>query len=464
MGETPDKDAAFDRLFAQAEVLCERAKEGRALRHTAASAKAMSERRAAELLAARADLADWEARRATLLRDTWLDGAAQPDAAALRETLQILDQLDRDIAEQDRLHDRIAKMEANVVAFADAVMHLGNGLDLAPTGTTQTWAQITARLTAAQQEAQSRARLSAEFEDARLRLGLLQAQLAHLQDEADTKAALFGGKGLESLRIGLGQAARKAAIESECAALQQDILSVTGASRLEDVLDALGDTDREDLNGALSRLQAMSDELGRSVQQAFAALAEARRQLAAVGGDDTAARLDTARQTVLMQTAEGAQAYLRRRLGILAVDHALRAYRDTHRSAMLQRATAAFATISRGAYTGLAAQPEKDGEVLVAVSREGGAKLARDLSKGTRFQLYLALRVAGYHELARTRPPVPFIADDIMETFDDDRSAEAFALLAGMAEVGQVIYLTHHKHLCVIAQQVCPSARFHDLS
>ena len=241
-------------------------------------------------------------------------------------------------------------------------------------------------------------------------------------------------------------------------------MSVTGASRLEDVLDALGDTDREDLNGALSRLQAMSDELGRSVQQAFAALAEARRQLAAVGGDDTAARLDTARQTVLMQTAEGAQAYLRRRLGILAVDHALRAYRDTHRSAMLQRATAAFATISRGAYTGLAAQPEKDGEVLVAVSREGGAKLARDLSKGTRFQLYLALRVAGYHELARTRPPVPFIADDIMETFDDDRSAEAFALLAGMAEVGQVIYLTHHKHLCVIAQQVCPSARFHDLS
>jgi len=48
------------------------------------------------------------------------------------------------------------------------------------------------------------------------------------------------------------------------------------------------------------------------------------------------------------------------------------------------------------------------------------------MSKGTRFQLYLALRVAGYHEFASSRRPVPFIADDIMETFDDFRAEEAF--------------------------------------
>lgn len=73
----------------------------------------------------------------------------------------------------------------------------------------------------------------------------------------------------------------------------------------------------------------------------------------------------------------------------------------------------------------------------MALAAEGGAKLAADLSKGTRFQLYLALRIAGFHELAQSRPPVPFIADDIMETFDDDRSAEAFALLADMSRVGR---------------------------
>ena len=58
---------------------------------------------------------------------------------------------------------------------------------------------------------------------------------------------------------------------------------------------------------------------------------------------------------------------------------------------------------------------------------------------------------------------MPFVADDIMETFDDFRAEEAFRLFAEMAEVGQVVYLTHHRHLCVIAQQVCPSVRIHEL-
>ena len=75
----------------------------------------------------------------------------------------------------------------------------------------------------------------------------------------------------------------------------------------------------------------------------------------------------------------------------------------------------------------------------------------------------LALRVAGYEEFARSRGSVPFIADDIMETFDDFRAEEAFRLFSEMAEVGQVIYLTHHRHLCEIAKAVEPTTIVHDL-
>ena len=91
----------------------------------------------------------------------------------------------------------------------------------------------------------------------------------------------------------------------------------------------------------------------------------------------------------------------------------------------------------RGAYRGLATQPDKESEILVAISAEGGSKIASELSKGTWFQLYLALRVAGYHEFASSRRPVPFIADDVMETF----------------------YFTHHQHICEIARRICPSAK-----
>jgi len=49
-----------------------------------------------------------------------------------------------------------------------------------------------------------------------------------------------------------------------------------------------------------------------------------------------------------------------------------------------------------------------------------------------------------------------------METFDDFRAEETFRLFAGMAQHGQVIYLTHHRHLIDIARKVCPSVRTHD--
>jgi len=152
------------------------------------------------------------------------------------------------------------------------------------------------------------------------------------------------------------------------------------------------------------------------------------------------------------------------RAGVAAAEAALALYRERHRGAMMEHAARAFCEISRGAYRGLAAEPNGDSETLIALSRDGGSKTADQLSKGARFQLYLALRVAGYHELAKARAPAPFVADDIMETFDHFRAEEALRLFAEMGKAGQVIYLTHHLHLVEIARRVCPEARVHELA
>jgi uncharacterized protein YhaN len=184
----------------------------------------------------------------------------------------------------------------------------------------------------------------------------------------------------------------------------------------------------------------------------------------AVGGDSAAATIEEKRRTVLLDIEEKAFRYMRLRAGTAAAELALYLYRDKHRSSMMARASSAFQAISRGAYCKLTTQLEKDSEILIAVAADGSSKVASELSKGTRFQLYLALRVAGYYEFAQSRRPVPFIADDIMETFDEFRAEETFRVFAEMARIGQVIYLTHHRHLCEIAQEICPSIRVHDLT
>jgi uncharacterized protein YhaN len=225
----------------------------------------------------------------------------------------------------------------------------------------------------------------------------------------------------------------------------------------------LAGLDAQALAEEAADLDGRFQDLDQRTRQLYAARSKAGDEVEAVGGDDAVAKLNEQRQTLLLDIEDKALAHLRLRVGALAAEQALRAYRDKHRSSMMERASEAFRIISRDAYSGLAARPEKDSEVLIGLAHGGGSKLAAEMSKGTRFQLYLALRVAGYYEFAQTRQPVPFFADDIMETFDDFRAEEAFRLFAEMAGVGQVIYLTHHRHLCDIAKAVCPAAKVHDL-
>jgi uncharacterized protein YhaN len=210
-------------------------------------------------------------------------------------------------------------------------------------------------------------------------------------------------------------------------------------------------------------LQSRLEQSDRDGAELHAERRDAEKALAAIGGGDAAAHIEEKRRTVLAEIEERATTYLRLRMGILAGETALRLYRERHRSAMMRRASTAFSVISGGDYEGLTTQAEKGEEFLIANAADGGSKLARDLSKGTRFQLYLALRMAGYHEIAATRESLPFIADDIMETFDDGRAEHAFSLMADMAGVGQVIYLTHHQHLCDIARKACPDVTIHTL-
>ena len=237
-------------------------------------------------------------------------------------------------------------------------------------------------------------------------------------------------------------------------------LSVESIDTAEQILDSM---DRSAVESEIASLSGRFADHDKRSRELFTEHSKALDRLEAVGGDNAVARIEEERRTTRLEIEEGATRYLRLRLGVAAAEQALRIYRDKHRSSMMGRASEAFKVISREKYKRLTPQPDQGNEVLVAVGANGGSKVASELSRGTRFQLYLALRVAGYLEFAQSRQSVPFIADDIMESFDDFRVEEALKLFAKMAEKGQVIYLTHHQHLRDIAKRVCPSVRLHEL-
>jgi uncharacterized protein YhaN len=132
-------------------------------------------------------------------------------------------------------------------------------------------------------------------------------------------------------------------------------------------------------------------------------------------------------------------------------------------SAMLRRLSAIFAALTCGLYSNVVSEPDDNGKAeLVMIQRDFPEERQHieQLSEGTRDQLFLALRVAAIEDHLTSAEPLPFIGDDILQTFDDDRALAALRVLGELSEHTQVIVLTHHRHVLELATQLPAGAIF----
>jgi uncharacterized protein YhaN len=316
------------------------------------------------------------------------------------------------------------------------------------------------RLEEARDRERSASSKQEELAQHRQRIDETERELLAIEKRLAPLSEMFLAADFEDLRQRLEQAQAKADLDRQFVDVGQQLVERLKAPSLAAASDQVAAVIRDEggterLRAGLVELETRLEEEDQRVQQTYRERENARQAVAEIGGDGEVARLEEARQSLLLEIEKRAERYLRLKIGIAAAEHALQLYRSRHQSSMMTRASDAFSRITGCRFAGLTTTPGKDGEVLVGERATGGSQIADTMSKGTRFQLYLALRMAGYREFAEQREPLPFIADDIMETFDDDRSAETFKLLDGLAEKGQVIYLTHHAHLCDLARQAC---------
>ena len=451
---------AADRfLDRQAKVDAERAE---ALRSIAAKEEELAARRLAVEIAERREGA-WQAEVKETLKGTWLEEGIA--GTGLGSVLDQLSELSRALQDREAMRIRIRKMEADRTAFAEEVARLGakGGECVSDEAPEQVSVRLTERLEQAERAREARANLLLDVQTLREVREALKGEVAANDTTKQEVLDAFGVRTLPEVSERDEQLRERDGLQSTVAELEERLTSELALEDFAQARSLLECLDLGELAIEKAEIERRLADLDEALQQQLVRRTRATDKLDAIGGDSQVARIDAERRTVLLEIEEKAARFIELKLGVMSAASALRVYRERHRSGMMSQASDAFALITRGQYTGLTTQPVKGGEVLIATQRDGQSKVADALSKGARFQLYLALRLAGYYEFAKLRPSVPFIADDIMETFDHLRSEEVFRLFSEMANVGQVIYLTHHKHLCEIAKSVVPNVVIHEL-
>jgi len=123
-------------------------------------------------------------------------------------------------------------------------------------------------------------------------------------------------------------------------------------------------------------------------------------------------------------------------------------YRQKTQGPMIEKTSSFFQSLTGSAFEKVVGQlDEKGTPQLIAIRSGGEAVPTTGLSEGTADQLYLALRLAAIDLHLENHPPVPLILDDLLMTFDDERTCALLPVLEKLSEKTQILIFTHHGHL-----------------
>lgn len=175
---------------------------------------------------------------------------------------------------------------------------------------------------------------------------------------------------------------------------------------------------------------------------------EINNKLAAMDGSSIAADASEKMEQELAKIRRLAERYTRVKLASKILQQEIERYREKHQDPVLQLASKYFAELTLNSFSGLRADVNDKGEpVLEGTRPDGKWTSVSGMSDGTRDQLYLSLRLATLEWRMETSEPIPFIVDDILINFDDDRSRATLKTLAHFSKKNQVILFTHHRQL-----------------
>ena len=457
------KHWTLEMLISAAENLMEKQKEIMAIRNQHLRASVNYQARLEAFNEATEKKSGWEEHWVAACKRTLFGLATIPRVAEMKEIIATLDELIPKVSELSILEDRIEKMQEDAARFTRNVEELARELGIDGNEILHLWTSVETHVQNTLQKYHENQNIMADLASRKEEKLGLEGDIARINKAIAGFGEIYGENNLVEIKKYCSQAEKYQELKSAEEKAQENIRATMGLPTRQEAIDQVVGLDITTLEGEKSRLESKIKECEGELEDRLASQREARRELDTVSGDDSIAIIKENYENLLDDLRDRVFAHLKNKFGIIALEQAIRKFRDTHKSEMMTLASDIFAKISCGKYKSLGTTLEKGKEILTVEPQSGGTKFVDGLSKGTRFQLYLSLRIAGFYEIIKNNQQAPFLADDILETFDNDRTAEALQVLEQMGTKCQVIYFTHHHHILDLADEVCLKAKIHQL-
>jgi uncharacterized protein YhaN len=431
----------------------------RQLEQSLVDAEISIERLREELKSIENDQSNWIQEWGQAIDGLGLKPTVHPQLAAERfdQLVEFFNKLD----ESEDLRKRIFGMDQVTDKFEKRVFKFLDGIGFSRDG--QEAGTIAAQLNGDLNEArEARARLmemdthsndiQRGIEEADITIRKAHEQLASLRNQAGVEID-------DDLKLAGEGSRNRRGLEQKLDTLELELTRNGDGLSIDKLEKEASESDIDAIEGELERVSSELKALqtNRDVQRGQ--LQTLQDQIKAKDGSAAGANASEEAEQQLATMVSGVEQYLRLQIAALILGQQIENYRRKNQAPVLARAGNLFSKLTLGSFANLRDELDDDGKpILLGVRPNDNEVSVNGMSDGVRDQLYLSLRLATLEQHLSKGEPMPFVVDDILIGFDDNRTGVCLEVLAELATKTQVLLFTHHRRVLALADALKSSA------
>lgn len=266
----------------------------------------------------------------------------------------------------------------------------------------------------------------------------------------------------EDLEPLLANLEKRTTIQSQIVSYRNILSGLARGQGLDEFIAIVQSENADDLPRRKALLKMNEEKSKAELQEIESMLGELSRQKKELEkAGDAAADFRQQAESEAATLKRDACRFIRLRLAAHFLRNQIERFREENQGPLLEKSGKVFRQMTRNAFEGLAAEfNDKDIPVMVGRKANGANVPVDGMSDGSRDQLYLALRIAAMERYLEEHEPMPLILDDLLITFDNERTSAILPQLANLASRTQVFLFTHHEHLIDLCRDTLGDGQF----
>ena len=282
-----------------------------------------------------------------------------------------------------------------------------------------------------------------EMEAAIRRLEERRAELQEAKEELEQLFRIGGAEDAEDFRRRAGFSEKQAELESKSRTALVQLQRLSGPGEpLETLKTDLAGTNLQSITDEIISLEEERAGVDAQHGDLSAQSGSIRTELDSLVGEEESSRMRMERNILLEQLKDYAREWSRLTLAQNLLHEARGKFERERQPEVVRYAQKVFAAITKGRYPQVYAPL---GEQTITVTDvDGRSKQPSELSRGTREQLFLALRFGLIRDLGQRTEPLPVIVDEVLVNFDPDRAFQAAVAFTQLSDTNQILVFTCH--------------------